>query len=86
MHIRRDNSTAITPPLPQSGGYVVVVVIGLIFAFGMLCIAPCHLDAVMADTSTLAMVFVTKILKKTTGEDNAKTEMYKAIRSVLNRC
>ncbi|KAG4414140.1 hypothetical protein IFR04_012746 [Cadophora malorum] len=56
MRIRRDTSTAITPPLPQAGGYVVVVVIGLIFAF--------------------AMVFVTKILKKATGEDNAKTEMF----------
>ncbi|PVH75681.1 hypothetical protein DL98DRAFT_498023 [Cadophora sp. DSE1049] len=56
IHVKRDGSTGITPPLPQAGGYVVVVVIGLIFAF--------------------AMVFVTKILKKTTGEDNAKTEMF----------
>ncbi len=32
--LKRDGSTAITPPLPQAGGYVVVVVIGLIFAFG----------------------------------------------------
>lgn len=31
---RDGSSTAITPPLPQAGGYVVVVVIGLIFAFG----------------------------------------------------
>ncbi|KAH7311032.1 urea active transporter [Rhexocercosporidium sp. MPI-PUGE-AT-0058] len=55
--IRRDGSaTSITPPLPQAGGYVVVVVIGLIFAF--------------------AMVFVTKILKRTTGEDNSRTEMF----------
>lgn len=34
---------------------------------------------VIADTSTLAMVFVTKVLKKTTGEDNTKTEMYDII-------
>ncbi|KAG4433201.1 hypothetical protein IFR05_011309 [Cadophora sp. M221] len=55
--VRRDGSaTSITPPLPQAGGYVVVVVIGLVFAS--------------------AMVFVTKILKKTTGEDNSKTEMF----------
>lgn len=33
--LKRDGSaTAITPPLPQAGGYVVVVVIGLVFAFG----------------------------------------------------
>ncbi|KAH7372160.1 Na+/proline symporter [Cadophora sp. MPI-SDFR-AT-0126] len=34
VNIKRDTSTGITPPLPQAGGYVVVVVIGLIFAFG----------------------------------------------------
>jgi len=32
--LSRDGSaTSITPPLSQAGGYVVVVVIGLIFAF-----------------------------------------------------
>ncbi|CAL3973009.1 unnamed protein product [Diplocarpon coronariae] len=52
---KRESVTSITPPLPQVGGYVVVVVVGLVFAS--------------------AMVLVTKILKKTTGEDNSKTEM-----------
>lgn len=85
MRIRRDTSTAITPPLPQAGGYVVVVVIGLIFAFGMLFTAQCHLHAVMADTPSLAMVFVTKILKKATGEDNAKTEMYDIITCIVGQ-
>jgi hypothetical protein len=34
---RRDGSaTSIEPPLPQVGGYVVVVVVGLVFAFGEL--------------------------------------------------
>lgn len=29
------STTSITPPLPQAGGYVVVVVIGLLFASAM---------------------------------------------------
>jgi hypothetical protein len=49
------SATSIEPPLSQAVGYVVVVGIGLIIAFGM--------------------VFVTRILKNTVGEDNDKTEM-----------
>jgi len=33
---RNESATSITPPLSQAAGYVVVVVIGLIFAFGKL--------------------------------------------------
>lgn len=36
--IKRDDATSITPPLSQAGGYVVVIVVGLVFAFGQ------HLD------------------------------------------
>ncbi|GME48069.1 Urea active transporter [Neofusicoccum parvum] len=56
--LARDGSTgdALAPPLSQAVGYVVVVVIGLIIAFGM--------------------VIVTKILKRTVGEDNEKTEVF----------
>ncbi|KKY26421.1 putative urea active [Diplodia seriata] len=55
---RDDGSSgeALAPPLSQAVGYVVVVVVGLIIAFGM--------------------VFVTRILKKTVGEDNKKTEVF----------
>ncbi|KAK8242177.1 urea active transporter [Phyllosticta capitalensis] len=49
-------SEALSPPLSQAVGYVVVVGVGLIIAFGM--------------------VFVTRLLKKTVGEDNQKTEVF----------
>ncbi|KAJ9215167.1 hypothetical protein DTO166G4_3245 [Paecilomyces variotii] len=49
-------ATAITPPLPQVVGYIVVVVVGLIIA--------------------LAMMVITRILNRTVGEDNKKTEMF----------
>lgn len=45
----------VQPPLSQSVGYIVVVLIGFLIAF--------------------IMVFITRILKKTVGEDNEKTEM-----------
>ncbi|KAE9994038.1 hypothetical protein EG327_001771 [Venturia inaequalis] len=48
--------TSIEPPLSQAVGYVIVVGIGLVIAFGM--------------------VFVTRLLKETVGEDNEKTEMF----------
>ncbi|KAF9630733.1 urea active transporter [Lasiodiplodia theobromae] len=56
--LARDGSSgeALAPPLSQAVGYVVVVAVGLVIAFGM--------------------VFVTKILKKTVGEDNEKTEVF----------
>lgn len=47
---------AISPPLSQAVGYVVVVAIGFIIA--------------------IIMVIVTRILKRTVGEDNKKTEMF----------
>ncbi|KAE8449346.1 hypothetical protein EG329_008247 [Mollisiaceae sp. DMI_Dod_QoI] len=53
---RDESATSITPPLSEAGGYVVVIVVGLVFAF--------------------AMVFVTRVLKRTAGEDNSKTEMF----------
>ncbi|KAJ9270428.1 hypothetical protein DTO212C5_3459 [Paecilomyces variotii] len=49
-------ATAITPPLPQVVGYIIVVVVGLIIA--------------------LAMIVITRILNRTVGEDNKKTEMF----------
>ncbi|OJJ06318.1 hypothetical protein ASPVEDRAFT_65074 [Aspergillus versicolor CBS 583.65] len=47
---------SVQPPLSQTVGYIVVVLIGVIIA--------------------LVMMLVTKVLKKTTGEDNKKTEMF----------
>ncbi len=32
---RDESATSITPPLSEAGGYVVVIVVGLVFAFGM---------------------------------------------------
>ncbi|KAI4187020.1 MAG: hypothetical protein L6R41_003098 [Letrouitia leprolyta] len=56
------DNEVVKPALSQAVGYVVVVVIGLIIA-----------------TKTLrgpsVMIFVTKLLKRTVGEDNKKTEM-----------
>ncbi|KAH7063061.1 Sodium:solute symporter family-domain-containing protein [Macrophomina phaseolina] len=56
--VARDDTSdeALAPPLSQAVGYVVVVVVGLIIAFGM--------------------VIVTRILKRTVGEDNEKTEVF----------
>ncbi|OOF90110.1 hypothetical protein ASPCADRAFT_410373 [Aspergillus carbonarius ITEM 5010] len=51
---------SVQPPLSRAVGYVIVVVLGLIIA--------CANRAVM--------MAITKILKKTTGEDNRKTEMF----------
>ncbi|GAD95708.1 urea active transporter [Paecilomyces variotii No. 5] len=49
-------ATAITPPLPQVVGYIIVVVVGLIIA--------------------LVMMVITRVLNRTVGEDNKKTEMF----------
>lgn len=59
------------PPLSQAVGYVVVVVIGLVIAFG-------NEDnySILKSLIFAGMVFVTKLLKRTVGEDNKKTEMY----------
>ncbi|KAL4872531.1 hypothetical protein BDV12DRAFT_193249 [Aspergillus spectabilis] len=57
LQSRADVSTGtVKPPLSQTVGYIVVVIIRVIIA--------------------LVMMLVTKVLKKTTGEDNKKTEMY----------
>lgn len=69
----RAGGASITPPLPQAAGYVVVVVLGLVVAVGML---PSTWIDYGLDTNSAVMMYVTKILKNTTGEDNKKTEMY----------
>ncbi|RAL00811.1 sodium:solute symporter family protein [Aspergillus ibericus CBS 121593] len=56
----RRQSASVQPPLSQAVGYVIVVVLGLVIA--------CANRAVM--------MVITKVLKKTTGEDNKKTEMF----------
>jgi hypothetical protein len=66
-----DVEVVVHPPLPQAVGYVVVVVLGLIIALGMLM----RLDQESQLTGAVMMV-ITKILKRTAGEDNKKTEMY----------
>ena len=69
------SDTVVSPPLSQAAGYVVVVVVGLIIAFGML-VWFCSLSEYTADFHHSAMMFATKILRKTVGEDNRKTEMF----------
>ncbi|KAJ5138301.1 uncharacterized protein N7515_003149 [Penicillium bovifimosum] len=54
--LARDGPSTVQPPLSQTVGYIVVVLIGAIIALGMM--------------------LVTKVLKKTAGEDNKKTEMF----------
>jgi phage-related protein len=66
-----DVEVVVQAPLPQAVGYVVVVVLGLIIALGMLM----RLDQESQLTGAVMMV-TTKILKRTAGEDNKKTEMY----------
>ncbi|PYH71807.1 sodium:solute symporter family protein [Aspergillus vadensis CBS 113365] len=56
----RAAGASVQPPLSQAVGYVIVVVLGLI----------------IAGANKTVMMVITKILKKTTGEDNRKTEMF----------
>jgi len=65
------SNTSIEPPLTQVIGYVVVVGIGLVIAFG----EPIQFIQETMDWYHSGMIFVTRILKKTVGEDNEKTEM-----------
>ena len=65
-------NAVVKPALSQAVGYVVVVVIGLIIAFSKL--IPNVMRSI-ADTVAV-MIFVTRLLKRTVGEDNEKTEMY----------
>lgn len=58
-------------PLPQVAGYLIVVVLGLIIALGMSML----LDRERPLTGAV-MMGVTKVLKRTAGEDNKRTEMY----------
>lgn len=69
----RDGISTVEPPLSQAVGYIVVVLIGIIIALGML--FPNSIFS-KAKLMRIVMMLVTKILKKTTGEDNKKTEMY----------
>jgi predicted neutral ceramidase superfamily lipid hydrolase len=69
----RDGISTVQPPLSQAVGYVVVVVIGVIIALGKYSYTLYVLSKKL--TSTVMMI-VTRILKKTAGEDNEKTEMY----------
>jgi hypothetical protein len=71
LHVR-DGISTVQPPLSQAIGYVVVVVIGVIIALGRYdCVL--YLEDILTFT---VMMLITKVLKKTTGEDNEKTEMY----------
>ncbi|KAF4257325.1 hypothetical protein KXW28_003122 [Aspergillus fumigatus] len=58
-------------PLPQVAGYLIVVVLGLIIALGMSML----LDRERPLTGAV-MMGVTKVLKRTAGEDNKRTEMF----------
>ena len=71
----RAGGASIEPPLPQAAGYVVVVVLGLIVAAGRFALM-LHVGLSGGYTDRPAMMFVTRLLKKTTGEDNNRTEMY----------
>lgn len=71
----RDGISTVDPPLSQAVGYVVVVVIGIIIAFSKKSFA-IERKAMKNTANTAAvMMLVTKVLKKTAGEDNKKTEM-----------
>ncbi|KAI9836076.1 MAG: hypothetical protein M1819_001690 [Sarea resinae] len=75
LHARADNHVyinSVKPPLSQAVGYVVVVVVGLVIAFGLLL----GLGSQCVTNMEPGMVFVTKLLKSTVGEDNEKTEMF----------
>src|SRR6186713_2596878 len=82
----RDAPAAVEPPLSQAVGYIVVVVIGLVIAFSEW---PFILDTNRQNPPNLtlieiAMVFVTKLLKRTVGEDNRKTEMFMTANRSVN--
>jgi hypothetical protein len=78
LHVR-DDSFTVQPPLSQAVGYIVVVLIGIIIALGMI---PQNSTIPQSGADKrIVMMLVTKILKKTTGEDNKKTEMYNPSRS-----
>lgn len=61
----------VKPALPQSVGYIVVVLIGFIIAFSQF--SPFDTQSML--TFVAVMMFVTRILKRTVGEDNERTEM-----------
>jgi urea-proton symporter len=66
--------TVVAPPLSQAVGYVVVVVIGLVIAFGKSMWSHRQISGPFTD-DCLGMIFVTKVLKSAVNEDNSKTEM-----------
>lgn len=67
---RAVSENGIEPPLSQAVGYVIVLVVGLIIAFG-------RASTIKMETRLTppGMVFLTKLLKRTVGEDNRKTEV-----------
>lgn len=66
-----DVEAVVQPPLLRVVGYVIVVVLGLIIALGM-----SMLLAQERQLTGAVMMVITKILKRTAGEDNKRTEMY----------
>lgn len=62
----------VSPPLPQGVGYGVVIGVGLAFAAGQW--SSCNSRGRYQPTK--GMMVVTRILKKTVGEDNSKVETY----------
>jgi hypothetical protein len=72
LHVR-DGTSTVQPPLSQAVGYIVVVLIGIIIALG---VTSQYSNTPQSRVNKrIVMMLVTKILKKTTGEDNKKTEM-----------
>ncbi|GAQ10211.1 probable urea active transporter 1 [Aspergillus lentulus] len=66
-----DVEAVVQPPLLRVVGYVIVVVLGLIIALGM-----SMLLAQERQLTGAVMMVITKILKRTAGEDNKRTEMF----------
>jgi hypothetical protein len=75
----RDGISTVDPPLSQAVGYVVVVVIGIIIAFSKNSFMIERKDLKTATNTATVMMLVTKVLKKTAGEDNKKTEMWNSL-------
>ena len=67
------SNAVVKPALSQAVGYVVVVVIGLGIAIGQS--SSLNIQETILNYIS-AMIFVTRLLKRTVGEDNKKTEMY----------
>ncbi|KAF2438209.1 hypothetical protein P171DRAFT_467372 [Karstenula rhodostoma CBS 690.94] len=77
--VGRADEVVVQPSLSQAVGYVVVVVIGLVIAFGMVT-GKCSRSLL----ARITMVLVTKLLKRTVGEDNKKTEIFMTANRSVN--